>query len=120
MSETPQEQEQAEVEATTPPAEAPAPGMNEGDQTPAQPSTSEQVEQAPTVEEVQERTEAAVQDAGQPIPDDQAPGYGDEATKDSTDIEGSDDARRVHPDTGGYQYTGDDSAAQVVSQSADE
>lgn len=64
------------------------------------------------VEAVQERTQAAVENAGQPTPEDQVPGYGDEPRPDSPDIEGSDDARRVHPDIGGYQYQGDDSDAQ--------
>lgn len=68
------------------------------------------------VQAVQERTQAAVENAGQPIPESDAPGYNDEATHHSPNSEpdGSDQARRVHPDIGGYQYQGDDSDAQFV------
>lgn len=71
------------------------------------------------VEATQARTQAAVENAGQPIPEGDAPGYSDEARKDSPDIEGSDEARRVHPDTGGYQYVGDDSEAQYREHASD-
>lgn len=99
--ETPQDQEQEEVEATTPPADEPAEKAEE-----------------PTVVEVQERTEAAVQSAGQPTPDENAPGYGDEPEKDTPDQEGV-EARRVSPDEGGYQFTGNESGAEPHDESAE-
>jgi hypothetical protein len=69
----------------------------------------------PTEEEIVERTETAVESAGQPTPDEEAPGYGEpEQTEPATD-----EARRVHPDEDGYTYNGDDSAAQVNDAEAD-
>jgi hypothetical protein len=72
-------------------------------------------EAQPTEEEVAERTDAAVQSAGQPTPDEEAPGYGEPEQTEPVE----DEARRVHPDSDGYTYTGDDSAAQVNDSEAD-
>lgn len=93
------ETQQGEVEETTPPAEETTPPAEEA-------PTEEAAAEEPTVEEVQARTEEAVASAGQPTPEDQVPGYGDEPTA-APDADGS-EARRVHPDGGGYQFTGNE------------
>jgi hypothetical protein len=54
----------------------------------------------------------------------EAPEEGTEPTESdgeqAADEQTEDEARRVNPDEGGHQYTGDDSAAKVNDQSADE
>jgi hypothetical protein len=72
-------------------------------------------------DQAEAQTEAAVESSGQPTPDDAAPGYGE---PEKTEAVEDDVALRVHTadggDPGDYKYQGDDSAAQVNDQSADE
>jgi hypothetical protein len=72
-------------------------------ETPAEQAEVEATPEAPSDEEVAARTEAAVESAGQPTPDEEAPGYGEPEQPESA----TDEARHVHPDEGGYTSDAD-------------